>query len=196
MKTACETKFDEIIKFVHQILKPLKFKKKQNNFYRQLDEVGQVINFQKSSFYSKNDIHFTINIGIFEPKFWSSSKAKEIPKFPKEYECFLRLRIGKLKSDRDIWYDVNQEDELENTIKSDLNDFILPFFEKLNSIEKLIEFITNNHGFAHNSEKMKFLVAHNELGKAKELYTVLLKTTTNENFLKMLLAYGKEHNLE
>ena len=65
MKTITEQNFDVIIKDCFQaILKPLGFKKKGNNFYRQLQDLGQIINIQKSSFYSKDHILFTINIGF------------------------------------------------------------------------------------------------------------------------------------
>lgn len=65
MKTAAETIFDRIIKEGFQeYLKPLGFKKKGNNFYLQLPDVGQIINIQKSMYYSKSQIEFTINTGI------------------------------------------------------------------------------------------------------------------------------------
>ena len=49
MKTISEIKFDKVIKDgFHEILKPLGFKKKANNFYLKLDTIGQIINVQKS----------------------------------------------------------------------------------------------------------------------------------------------------
>jgi hypothetical protein len=50
MKTVSGIKFDRIIKEgFHELLKPMGFKKKANNFYL---------------------IRFTINTGIFVPEFW------------------------------------------------------------------------------------------------------------------------------
>ena len=49
MKTVSQIKFDSVIKEGFQeLLKPLGFKKKANNFYLQLDSLGQIINVQKS----------------------------------------------------------------------------------------------------------------------------------------------------
>lgn len=48
MKTVTQEKFEKIIKQGFQeILKSLGFKKKTNNFYLQLEELGQIINIQK-----------------------------------------------------------------------------------------------------------------------------------------------------
>lgn len=58
MKTSIEVKFDNIIKQgLHEVLKSKGFRRKNNNFYLQLPELGQIINIQKSSYYSKDHIH-------------------------------------------------------------------------------------------------------------------------------------------
>lgn len=70
MKTIAEQKFDSIINDSFKaLINPLGFKKKGNNFYRQLPEFGQIVNVQKSMFYSKENIHFTINTGLFIPEY-------------------------------------------------------------------------------------------------------------------------------
>ena len=70
MKTNTQIKFDTIVKGgFTPLLKPLSFKKKALNYYRQLSEVGHIINIQKDRYSHRNHIKFRINIGIFEPKF-------------------------------------------------------------------------------------------------------------------------------
>ena len=72
MKTDTQIKFDTIVKEgFTPLLKPLSFKKKALNYYRQLSEVGHIINIQKDRYSHRNHIKFRINIGIFEPKFWA-----------------------------------------------------------------------------------------------------------------------------
>lgn len=71
MKTLTEKKFDRVIKEgFHEVLKPLGFKKKANNFYLQRQDLGQIINIQKSGYFSKDHISFTINTGLFLPEYW------------------------------------------------------------------------------------------------------------------------------
>ncbi len=48
MKSPIQTAFDELIKnSFHTTLKPLKFKKKGLNFYRNLSEIGHIVQIQK-----------------------------------------------------------------------------------------------------------------------------------------------------
>ena len=135
MKSTTETKFDRIVKQgFHEILKPLGFKKKGNNFYSYKNGIGHIINLQKSYYYSKDHIHFTINTGIFLPEFWSSFYNyfnKPIPDFPTEPECVLRKRIGQLRNENDLWYDITEdgdENGLITEMKKNLNQYILPHF--------------------------------------------------------------------
>ena len=59
MKTDTQIKFDTIIKEgFTPLLKPLSFKKKALNYYRQLGEVGHIINIQKSIYSYRNHIKF------------------------------------------------------------------------------------------------------------------------------------------
>ena len=91
MKTVSEAKFDQIIKESFQeLLKPLGFKKKANNFYLQLDGLGQIVNIQKSNYGTKDSIRFTINTGIFVPEYWLAYCNYRIvgnPEYPTEPEC-------------------------------------------------------------------------------------------------------------
>ncbi|CAM3654706.1 DUF4304 domain-containing protein [Sphingobacterium prati] len=95
MKTETQEKFDRIIKesFI-EILKPLGFKKKANNFYLPLEKIGHIINIQKSYYSTKDGIRFTINVGIFSPEYWLACynyHNEEIPAFPAEHECLITL---------------------------------------------------------------------------------------------------------
>lgn len=113
MKGMAELKFDKVVKEgFHAILKPLGFRKKGNNFYRQREDMGQSINLQKSRYYSKDHIHFTINTGVFLPEFWTADKfnfGKPLPDFPTEPDCIFRKRIGELRKQNDTWFDVTPE---------------------------------------------------------------------------------------
>lgn len=113
MKTLTQIKFDSIIKCgFHEILKPLGFKKKAHNFYIQLEDIGQIINIQKSQWGSKDCISFTINTGIFVPEYWLGldyNKNKELPKYPTEPECFIRKRIGEIRQQNDTWYKIEDD---------------------------------------------------------------------------------------
>jgi hypothetical protein len=137
MKTVAEQHFDIIIKdCFHSILKPLGFKKNGNNFYRRLSDLGQIVNIQKSTHYSKEHISFTINTGLFIPEYWLTYYTYHkggVPTYPTESECAIRQRIGAMKYKIDKWYDLNLMTdiyELEKEMTDNVLNFIVPYFEK------------------------------------------------------------------
>ena len=171
MKSLVEVSFDSIVKLsFHNQLKPLGFRKKGNNFYSQENGIGHIINLQKSSYYSKDHIHFTINTGIFLPEFWNAFYNyfnKPIPDFPTEPECILRRRIGQLKGESDIWYNITLQTNEEDLIKemhSNLADFILPHFGKILSKDMLVNFL-DEHSELEFPEK---LIVFGELGEKEK----------------------------
>ncbi|MBB2951224.1 DUF4304 domain-containing protein [Sphingobacterium sp. JUb56] len=175
MKTNTQEKFEKLIKEgFHDTLKGLGFKKKANNFYLPLEKIGHIINIQKSYYSTKDDINFTINIGIFSPEYWLACfnfLNKEIPTFPTEPECLIRKRIGEIKDLPDVWYNINgltDVDELIVEMKYNISDFILPFFEKLNTVENLInELEISEESLLHTVAKMKFFAELKIVDKAK-----------------------------
>ena len=142
MKTIAERKFDTIIQdCFHTVLKPLEFKKKGNNFYRQLPDLGQIINVQKSTFNSKERISFTINTGIFIPEYWLTYYTYhdgKVPEYPTEPVCAIRQRIGDLKYNKDKWFDIEtgtDVNELKEEMLDNILNYIMPYFERTKTKE-------------------------------------------------------------
>ena len=114
MKTNTQIKFDTIIKEgFTPLLKPLSFKKKALNYYRQLSEVGHIINIQKDRYSHRNHIRFRINIGIFEPKVWlvmcDFKHTGQVPEYPTEPVCIIRKTINKLRGRNDLYCEVDED---------------------------------------------------------------------------------------
>ena len=202
MKTPTEIKFDTIIKQgFHEVLKPKGFKKKGNNFYLQLPELGQIINIQKSSFYSKDKIHFTINTGIFIPQHWKGlfyNQGKELPSFPTEPECLIRKRIGELRKQHDTWYDVEEKSDevkLISEMRDNLEQFILPYFSTVSTIDDVLSLV--------DTEKLHLqplgkLIIYGELrliDKAKTEYDRMFEEKLNPHFLETVKEYGEKYGI-
>jgi hypothetical protein len=203
MKSTAEEKFDKVVKeSFRAILKPLGFKKKANNFYKQLNGIGHIINLQKSSYYSKDHIHFTINTAVFLPEYWLAFYnlfSKPVPDFPTEPECILRQRIGELRGENDKWYDITidtDEEEMIQEMKKNLNQYILPHFGRVLSKDMLIDVLDSKTVIIHPFEK---LIVFGELGhkeRAKiEFEKLVAETTRNPGFLVTLKEYGKKYGL-
>jgi len=203
MKTETQEKFDRIIKesFI-EILKPLGFKKKANNFYLPLDKIGHIINIQKSYYSTKDDIRFTINVGIFSPEYWLACfnySNKDVPAFPTEPECMIRERIGCMRGLSDTWYNITTTTDVEELIaemKYNISSFILPFLEKLNTEQKLInELETSEHTLLHTAAKMTFFAELKLLDKARTEYRKISKENYNPYQIARLKEYAEKQGL-
>ncbi|MBR9920984.1 MAG: DUF4304 domain-containing protein [Bacteroidetes bacterium] len=139
-----KSEFDSIIKeVIAPIFKANGFKKNGNNFYRDLGEVGQAFNVQQSQWNSKDDKTFVFNLGLLDKEIQNIVYQRELPKFPKEYDCEIRLRHGQLLNKGDIWYDLNKRTDLEKLkiqIIKDVENYVLPFLDKYQDPNKWIEF--------------------------------------------------------
>jgi hypothetical protein len=164
MKSASQ-KFSNVLKEgITSILKENGFKKKGQNYFKSVGEIGHAINIQKDKWNSKDEIRFTINLGIFSEKYWLSEfdfdKTHKIPEFPKESESLIRERIGELKYGKDYWYLVEAQKlewKLIKDIKEDLVNVVLPFFKKLDTTDKLINHLKSNLNENGNDYRLKIM---------------------------------------
>ena len=195
MKTDTQIKFDTIVKEgFTPLLKPLSFKKKALNYYRQLSEVGHIINIQKSIYSHRNHIRFRINTGIFEPKFWSVSHTGQVPDYPTEPVCLIRKTINDLRGRKELWYEVDEntnEQELIKRVQEDIQQYILPFFKQYNSVEKI--FYSADSIFPPFGA-LVFYGEHGYIEKAQKEYNELLKDV-NPLAERTLKGYAKKYDL-
>lgn len=202
MKTDAQLKFDKIIEIFRETLKPLGFKKKANNFYLQLSEIGQIINIQKSQSSNSSNILFTINIGIFEPKFWLQiydyQHTKTIPNYPTEPECLIRKRIGELLNKGDIWYKIDNETDIKDLtfqIKETIKEYILPFFNGLSDVKKIIEKSKQTPDLIVSKRaQMIFYAEYGLMTEAREIYKDLLQNA-NPLALSAIKRDGQKYDL-
>lgn len=203
MKTDTQIKFDTIVKEgFTPLLKPLSFKKKALNYYRRLAEVGHIINIQKSSYGDRDHIRFRINIGIFEPKFWLGyydfKHTGQVPDYPTEPVCLIRKTINDLRGRKDLWYEIHNytdEQKLIKEIQEDIQQYILPFFDQLDSVEKIFSALEKDPYLLD----MPFapLIFYGEYGKAEKaqaVYNELLKDV-NPLAERTLKGYAKKYGL-
>jgi len=126
--------FDEVLKeVITPQLKSLGFKKSGNNFYRDLGDIGQCFNVQQSRWNTADAKTFCFNIGLIHKEIYKDLSNCDFPKFPKEYDCQVSGRLGLLKFEKDEWYELSSQTDLETlkaTITYDLITYVNPFFLK------------------------------------------------------------------
>ena len=199
MKTDIQIKFDTIVKEgFTPLLKPLSFKKKALNYYRQLSEVGHIINIQKSIYSHRNHIRFRINTGIFEPKFWSVSHTGQVPDYPTEPVCLIRKTINDLRGRKDLWYEIHNytdEQKLIKEVQEDIQNYILPFFDQLDSVQKILSALEKDSTLLGISFDLLILYGEYELReKAQAVYHQLLQKV-NPLAEQNLKSYAKKYGL-
>lgn len=203
MKTAAQIKFDTIIKEgFASLLKPLSFKKKALNFYRQLPGLGHIINIQKSSYGDSCNIKFRINVGVFEPRFYLAKydfkRTGVIPDYPTEPVCLIRKTINDLRHRKDLWYEVGEgsdEQALIGEMQMNLRQYILPFLESLDSIDKIFQALEKDPYLP--SMPLALLVFYGEYGRTAQARAVYEGLVRDINPLAegTLKGYAKKYKL-
>lgn len=117
------------------------FDKRGNNFFKKNGAVGYCINIHSDKNNKTEQIHFTLNFGIFIDRYWLAhmdfKKTGVVPKFPKVADCVIRGRIGDLLTAKeDKWYCISSGTvalKLLNEIECDITQYVIPFFKRCNS---------------------------------------------------------------
>ena len=199
MKTDTQIKFDTIVKEgFTPVLKPLSFKKKALNYYRQLSEVGHIINIQKSSYGDRDNIKFRVNLGVFEPRFWAGSHIGQLPDYPTEPVCLIRKTINDLRGRQDLWYEIHNytdEQKLIKEVQEDIQNHILPFFDQFDSVEKILSALEKDSNLLGVTfDLLIFYAEHEKTEKAQAVYNQLLQKV-NPLAKPTLEGYAKKYNL-
>jgi len=184
-------------------LRSLGFIKKGHSFYRKTRVLLQVINIQKSAYYSKQHVQFTINTGVFASKVWYAlygQSGRRLPEFPSVSECIIRRRIGALRTQKDTWYIVTRECNEQNLIdemKKNLDAYILPHFRRIQTKQNIVQFLSKNSVEAEPLEKLIVFAEWGHVQEAKGEYNRLVRDSSdNAEFLEMVQGYGRKYRLK
>jgi hypothetical protein len=190
-KTETKQKFDYLVsKVIWTHFKPLGYKKSGNNFryYDDKDGFGKIINFQKSAYGDKENIRFTINIGLYlsDYEFYLCGKVS-LEKFI-ESRCAVIRRIGVLMQTTDHWYELNaktDEKELYATVESDFIKYVNRFLKVVNSREDTVRALFGDY-YNHSFARIKTLYFNGYEDKAMSLLNEIYRRTNDKDFIKRL----------
>ncbi|MDP1745004.1 MAG: DUF4304 domain-containing protein [Bacteroidota bacterium] len=160
-----KTDFDEICKgAIIPFFKEFGFKRKTLHFARQINDLTQCFNVQKSHWNSYNDsVTFTFNFGFYNKDISSIVADKEIEtEFPKTYDCFIQNRLGTFSHKRDHWYTLSKNIDATKTakqIKVDLEKYLKPIFENYSSLDKLKMFLEKDEKYISQTLSPYYLIA-------------------------------------
>ncbi|WP_256010233.1 DUF4304 domain-containing protein [Desertivirga xinjiangensis] len=192
-KTDVETGFDFLVsQVIWPHFKQKGYKKSGNNlrFYDTSSCWGKIVNFQKSCFYGKNHISFTVNIGLYLPeaeKFHCNQQANE--KF-QEVSCIVRKRIGRLtKENKDLWFDLTVQTDknmLYTTVEKHSIDLVIPYLNKVNSKDDILKILSCGYRSEYKASQIQTLYSNGYKKEAKQQLEEAKNSTRNVSFLETL----------
>lgn len=145
-----KAEFDDILKTtIIPFFKEYGFKRKSQNFYKQINDIGQCFNVQRSQWNSYNgSMTFTFNLGFFNQEIFKIVADKpEVIEFPKTTDCFIQNRLGTYSHGRDHWYTLARnikKDDVRSQIEKDLTHHLKPIFETYASLDALKKLVDKN----------------------------------------------------
>jgi len=191
-KTEVELSFDFLVsKIIWPHFKSRGYKKSNNNFrFYDPSGWGKILNFQKSIYFNKNFIKFTINTGLYlaeAEQFHCKMQSGE--KF-QESMCMVRQRIGHLSDSKtDLWFDLSEETDkiiLYITVEKDVKDYIIPYLDSVNSRKDILTFFVNGHKSMYPAAQIQTLFFNGYKELAKLQLEEALKKTDNPHFKETL----------
>jgi hypothetical protein len=122
-------KRDNLIKHLFKPkFKEVGFNVSGTTFIKKEKDFWKLFNIQSSAFNSDENVSIYLNIGFLFPVGFEL-KSQKVPLKPIEYDCQFTIRTN-LLTGRNQWYEI--DDNSENLLSKDLNNYILPFFNRYN----------------------------------------------------------------
>jgi len=167
-------------------VKPYGFRRHGRTLHRFVSEdISQIIHFQ-SGVGGLSGL-FCVNLGIRVPEcadrvFHPQAEGKP---YYHEYECTIRSRLGAARGKKETWYDLRKKpDRLIKAILEELDRYVLPVFEVMNSREAILAHRKDYPFFyAYGSEMLDECMILGHLGdmeKAKECFDTYYQSAVAE----------------
>jgi Domain of unknown function (DUF4304) len=120
------------------VLKPLGFERQKTTWNRKSGSFVDVVEVQTS----KAGDTITINAGVVHPDVHAKCWGDDLLKFIEEPSCTVRVRIGQLIGEKDLWWKLDAADVADD-IADKVNSRVLPFLEQMHSTDAMEQFLTN-----------------------------------------------------
>lgn len=131
---------------IYGVLKPYGYKKSGNDFYLRKGELDCLINIQKNRYSGPDKEDFTLNWALCFPvdAYFYNRKLHNKPSFSR---CLINHIVPWLKLQNGLWWSLSigstsQEiDKVLKDVEYYIREYGVPFLEKLNTIEDVIEML-------------------------------------------------------
>jgi hypothetical protein len=121
-------------------LKGFGYRKKNNTWNKKKDQLIYVINVQSSRWNTKDEVSFTINLGVFSLLVDNICWYAKNKPFIAETDCIVRKRLENGYSAGEFWYNISNETnltELDKTAHDNLVNIGIPFLESIATLNDI-----------------------------------------------------------
>lgn len=135
-----ENMLEFIANYVAKGLKPHGFTRNGPTLYRQNGDLLQIVNVQGGKWNEKHTGEVYLNLSIFHPKVYEIEWGSPAPKFPKEYEAPMRMRIENHNHTlpREWKYDISTNaDDVAHEIVTTIINHGLPLLDQFATLADL-----------------------------------------------------------
>lgn len=144
-KSPIQAHFDDLVRsHVRPLLKGHGFAHAGNNFRRRWPDGWHIFNIQRSQWSNRESISFTFNLAVSVDSY-AAFRGLDPAKPPLEYECPIRIRIGRLITEgRDYWWELHDRTLipfLAREINIHLREAVLPWFVAQSSLDAIARLV-------------------------------------------------------
>lgn len=122
-----------------------------------------------------------------------------LPDYPTEPDCAIRSRIGQLKNQNDIWFDVDERTDpniLISEMDINLEQWILPYFNNFESKDNFVKWLDSTNCQIHPLTKLIIFAEYGLYNKAKDQYDILMSEKfRNPHYKQSVIDYGLKYKL-
>lgn len=145
--------------YLAPILRMHDFRRKGRLWNRQLNAISHVVFVQSGRWNDGTSGHFTANLGVFLPAAYQAIWGKLPPKWARDVDCTIIVRIGQVMEDgtlavnaqrgkgRDFWWKFDATTDIEQLGRQIANVMVqhgLPFLEQFDSLAAIYDFLCSH----------------------------------------------------
>lgn len=176
---------------VAPLLKERGYRRSGNNWRKKEECITKILNVQLSQFNSADEAKFTINLGAYHEAFHVSRGTVKPANDVKEYDCDIRLRIGRLMGAGDHWWIVawNKDNaKVRAGVRYNIENVALPWLDAIVGLPSFLQF------FQERSMHFDAAVAAHLLGRP-EVPNLLSAAVASANpyFRRTVEDWAKTH---
>lgn len=156
--------FNQLIsETIKPLLKAEGYGKKGLNFYKRIDDLILMFNFQNSHGNTFHETSFYINCGIHSTAIDATIGSDEL-KEPKEYMCYYRQRISSITGRKADDYTITPTTDLKklaSTLTKDVG-VVLNLFNTIKTTSDLVDLMIAKNGLSNYEELLEYLLIKKE----------------------------------